>query len=69
MSSQKQSMGADMGAMKNLIIDIESTMLDSSLKLSNAIVDFAEYETYEEIAREVKDRMQTIIDIFEMTRS
>jgi tRNA U34 5-carboxymethylaminomethyl modifying GTPase MnmE/TrmE len=69
MSSQKQSMGADMGAMKNLIIDIESTMLDSSLKLSNAIVDFADYETYEEIARDVKERMQTIIDIFEMTRS
>lgn len=58
-----------MGAMKNIVIDIETTMLDASLRLANAIQQEADYELLEETAREVRERMQTVVDLFEMVNS
>ena len=54
-----------MGAMKNIAIEIESTMLDSSLRLANAITETGDFELLEKTAREVRERMQTVIDLFE----
>lgn len=62
-------MGVEMGAMKNIVIDIETTMLDASLRLANAIQQEADYELLEETAREVRERMQTVVDLFEMVNS
>lgn len=58
-----------MGAMKNIVIDIETTMLDASLRLANAIQQEADYELLEETARIVRERMQTVVDLFEMVNS
>lgn len=58
-----------MGAMKNIVIEIETTMLDASLRLANAIQQEADYELLEETAREVRERMQTVVDLFEMVNS
>ena len=58
-----------MGAMKNIVIDIETTMLDASLRLANAIQQEADYELLEQTAREVRERMQTVVDLFEMVNS
>lgn len=55
-----------MGAMKNIAIEIESTMLDSSLRLANAITEDVDFQLLEKTAREVRERMQTVIDLFEM---
>lgn len=58
-----------MGAMKNIAIEIESTMLDSSLRLANAITETDDFELLEKTAREVLERMQTVVDLFEMVNS
>lgn len=57
-----------MGKMKDIAIEIESTMLDSSLLLAEAITEAGDYELYEQTARQVRDRMNTIVDLFEMVR-
>lgn len=62
-------MGVEMGAMKNIAIEIESTMLDSSLRLANAITETDDFELLEKTAREVLERMQTVVDLFEMVNS
>ncbi len=57
-----------MGKMKDIAIEIESTMLDSSLLLAEAITEAGDFELYEQTARQVRDRMNTIVDLFEMVR-
>ena len=57
-----------MGKMKDIAIEIETTMLDSSLLLAEAITEAGDYELYEQTARQVRDRMNTIVDLFEMVR-
>lgn len=57
-----------MGKMKDIAIEIESTMLDSSLLLAEAITEAGDYELYEQTARQVRDRMNTIVNLFEMVR-
>ena len=54
--------------MKDIAIEIESTMLDSSLLLAEAITEAGDFELYEQTARQVRDRMNTIVDLFEMVR-
>jgi len=67
MPSKESGMGVEMGAMSNIAIEIESTMLDSSLLLANAINETGvDFELLEKTAREVRERMQTVIDLFEM---
>jgi hypothetical protein len=61
-------MGIIVGKMKDIAIEIESTMLDSSLLLAEAITEAGDYELYEQTARQVRDRMNTIVDLFEMVR-
>lgn len=61
-------MGVIVGKMKDIAIEIESTMLDSSLLLSQAITEDGNFELYEQTAREVRNRMNTIVDLFEMVR-
>jgi hypothetical protein len=61
-------MGVIVGKMKDIAIEIESTMLDSSLLLAEAITEAGDYELYEQTARQVRDRMNTIVDLFEMVR-
>jgi len=56
------------GKMKDIAIEIESTMLDSSLLLAEAITEAGDFELYEQTARQVRDRMNTIVDLFEMVR-
>lgn len=58
-----------MGAIKNVLIDIESTMLDASLRLADAVCESGDVEMLETTAKEVRERMQTIIDLFEMVNS
>jgi 50S ribosomal subunit-associated GTPase HflX len=62
-------MGVIVGKMKEIAMDIESTMLDSSLLLAEAITECGNFELYEETARQVRDRMNTIVNLFEMVRS
>lgn len=57
-----------MGKMKDIAIEIETTMLDSSLLLAEAITEAGDFELYEQTARQVRDRMNTIVDLFEMVR-
>jgi hypothetical protein len=61
-------MGVIVGKMKDIAIEIESTMLDSSLLLAEAITEAGDFELYEQTARQVRDRMNTIVDLFEMVR-
>jgi predicted RNA methylase len=61
-------MGVDMGAMKAIAIDIESTMLNASLILAKAITEEGDFELLEKTAREVREQMQTVVDLFEMVR-
>jgi hypothetical protein len=61
-------MGVIVGKMKDIAIEIETTMLDSSLLLAEAITEAGDYELYEQTARQVRDRMNTIVDLFEMVR-
>jgi predicted RNA methylase len=61
-------MGVDMGAMKAIAMDIESTMLNASLILAKAITEEADFELLEKTAREVREQMQTVVDLFEMVR-
>ena len=61
-------MGVIVGKMKDIAIEIESTMLDSSLLLAEAITEAGDYELYEQTARQVRDRMNTIVNLFEMVR-
>ena len=57
-----------MGAMKAIAIDIESTMLNASLILAKAITEEGDFELLEKTAREVREQMQTVVDLFEMVR-
>ena len=57
-----------MGAMKAIAMDIESTMLNASLILAKAITEEADFELLEKTAREVREQMQTVVDLFEMVR-
>jgi hypothetical protein len=61
-------MGVIVGKMKDIAIEIESTMLDSSLLLAEAITEAGDFELYEQTARQVRDRMNTIVNLFEMVR-
>lgn len=61
-------MGVIVGKMKDIAIEIESTMLDSSLLLAEAITEAGDFELYEQTARQVRERMNTIVDLFEMVR-
>ena len=61
-------MGVIVGKMKDIAIEIETTMLDSSLLLAEAITEAGDFELYEQTARQVRDRMNTIVDLFEMVR-
>jgi predicted RNA methylase len=61
-------MGVDMGAMKAIAMDIESTMLNASLILAKAITEEGDFELLEKTAREVREQMQTVVDLFEMVR-
>ncbi len=61
-------MGVIVGKMKDIAIEIETTMLDSSLLLAEAITEAGDYELYEQTARQVRDRMNTIVNLFEMVR-
>ena len=57
-----------MGAMKAIAMDIESTMLNASLILAKAITEEGDFELLEKTAREVREQMQTVVDLFEMVR-
>lgn len=54
--------------MKEIAMEIETTMLDSSLLLAEAITECGNFELYEETARQVRERMNTIVNLFEMVR-
>lgn len=54
--------------MKEIAMEIETTMLDSSLLLAEAITEAGDFELYEETARQVRERMNTIVNLFEMVR-
>lgn len=58
-----------MGAMKNIAIEIESTMLDASLRLANAITEEGDFELLEQTAREVRERMDKVVELFELVAS
>lgn len=58
-----------MGAMKNILIDIESTMLDASLRLANAVCESGDVEMLEKTAREVRERMDKVVELFELVAS
>lgn len=52
-----------MGAMKDVLIDVEMTMLDASLLLSNAVCETDDTEVLMQTAMEVHQRMRTVIDL------
>lgn len=54
--------------MKEIAIEIESTMLDASLLLAESITECGDFELYEQTARQVRERMDTIVNLFEMVR-
>jgi len=56
------------GKMKEIAIEIESTMLDASLLLAESITECGDFELYEQTARQVRERMDTIVNLFEMVR-
>jgi len=43
-------------------------MLNASLILAKAITEEGDFELLEKTAREVREQMQTVVDLFEMVR-